>query len=161
MIQNLILGVLFLNILFQLCNFIKKKYHYLKFQVEVDIIRVCFLISGFLAESIKVSKIQRKRSLILQTVSLKKPYSFYEPQLTRHWKKYSPATQPKTFLTLQITNFYSKNLVGVRKNICTAPFLNDQELHSQSTLKASVCSFLYISVRKILFQRGGEGQEAE
>ena len=38
-------------------------------------------------------------------------------------------------------------LFGVRKNICTAPFLDAQELHSWSTLKANVCIFLYISLR--------------
>ena len=37
--------------------------------------------------------------------------------------------------------------------ICNGPFLDTQELHSSSTLKANVCIFLYISVRKFLFQR--------
>ena len=37
-------------------------------------------------------------------------------------------------------------LCGVRKNICTTPFLDTQELHSWSTLKANVCIFLYISL---------------
>ena len=44
-------------------------------------------------------------------------------------------------------------LFGVRKNICTPPFLDAQELHSWSTLKANVCIFLYISLRNLLFQR--------
>ena len=43
--------------------------------------------------------------------------------------------------------------VWCQKNICTAPFLDAQELHSWSTLKANVCIFLYISLRKFLFQR--------
>ena len=34
-----------------------------------------------------------------------------------------------------------------------APFLDAQELHSWSTLKANVCIFPYISVRKCLCQR--------
>ena len=42
---------------------------------------------------------------------------------------------------------------GVRKNICTVPFLGDQELHSRSTWKAIACVFLYITVRKFLFHR--------
>ena len=42
---------------------------------------------------------------------------------------------------------------GVRKNICSALFLDAQEPHSWSTLKANVCIFLHISVRKCLFQR--------
>ena len=49
--------------------------------------------------------------------------------------------------------FSSKQPVGVRKNICTGPFLDVQELHSRSTLKANVCIFLYISVKIFLFQR--------
>ena len=44
-------------------------------------------------------------------------------------------------------------LFGVRKNICTAPFLGAKELNSWSTLKANVCIFLYISLRNLLFQR--------
>ena len=38
-------------------------------------------------------------------------------------------------------------LVGVRKKICTAPFLDAQELHSLNTGEANVCIFPYISVR--------------
>ena len=44
-------------------------------------------------------------------------------------------------------------LFGVRKNICTAPFLDAQELDSWSTLKANVWIFMYISIRKLLLQR--------
>ena len=44
-------------------------------------------------------------------------------------------------------------LFDVRKNICTAPFLDAQELHSWSILKANVCIFLYKSARKFLFNR--------
>ena len=36
-----------------------------------------------------------------------KSHSFYEPQLTQHYKKCTPATQPKTLLTLQFTQIYS------------------------------------------------------
>ena len=50
------------------------------------------------------------------TVAPKKPHSFYEHQLTQNYKKYTPA------------NMF---LVGVRKNIYTAPFLDAQELHSR------------------------------
>ena len=44
-------------------------------------------------------------------------------------------------------------LFGIRNNICTAPSFDAQEPHSWSTLKVNVCIFLYISVRKFLFQR--------
>ena len=43
-------------------------------------------------------------------------------------------------------------LCGVRKNICTALFLDTQELDSWSTLKANVCIFLYISLKKSSFR---------
>ena len=52
------------------------------------------------------------------------------------------------------TNFPANMfLFGIRKNIGTAPFLDAQELHAWSTLKANVCIFLYISVWKFLFRR--------
>ena len=44
-------------------------------------------------------------------------------------------------------------LLGARENIYTAIFLDAQELHFWSTLKANVYTFLYISARKFLFQR--------
>ena len=52
------------------------------------------------------------------------------------------------------TNFPANMfLFGFKKNICIAPFLEAQELHSWKTLKANVCIFLNISVEKFLFQR--------
>ena len=47
-------------------------------------------------------------------------------------------------------------LLVVRENICTAPFLEAQELHFWNTLKANVCIFLYISVyiyKNFFFER--------
>ena len=38
---------------------------------------------------------------------------------------------------------------GPRKNICTAPFLDAQELHFWSSLKANACIFLYISLKNL------------
>ena len=53
----------------------------------------------------------------------------------------------------EFANFPAKIFLScVRKSICTAPFLDFQELYSWSTLKANVCTFLYISVRNFLFQ---------
>ena len=47
------------------------------------------------------------------------------------------------------SNFLANlSLLGARKKNCTASFLDTQELHSWSTLRANVCVFLYISVRK-------------
>ena len=54
----------------------------------------------------------------------------------------------------QFTKFpVNMSLFSVRKNIYNAPFSDAQELLSSSTLKANVCIFLYISLRKILSQR--------
>ena len=43
-------------------------------------------------------------------------------------------------------------LFGVRKNNCTAPFPDAQELLSWNTLKANVCIFLYVSLRTFCFK---------
>ena len=60
-----------------------------------------FNLFYFPAESPKVNKSSEKVRSFYHTVFLKKFHSFYEPQLTWHWKKYALATQPKTFLTSQ------------------------------------------------------------
>ena len=124
-------------------------------QVSMDIIRCFFYSFDFLAESLKSNKNWLKRSLIFQ-------YSLAQ--------KTSLILTTSTHLTLKI--IYSHNaaknlsylanfpasifLFGVKKSICTAPFLKAQELNSWSTLKANVCIFLYISVRKCLFLRRGK-----
>ena len=57
----------------------------------------------------------------------------------------------KTKNVSDFTNFLENIfLFGARKNICTAPFLDAQELHSWSTLKTNVFIFLYISLTKLL-----------
>ena len=143
MIQNLIFVILFLKIFFWVYNFSP--------HVPAAIIRV-FFIPEFIAENIKANKNQPKRSLILQ-------YSFAQ--------KASLILRISTLLKLEIT--YSQNtakklsqftnvpanmlLFGVRRFICTASFPDAQELLSWSILKANVCIFLYISLRKFLFQR--------
>ena len=84
---------------------------------------------SFLVESFKANKDQRKRSLVLQ-------YSFAQ--------KTSRTLQTSTHFTLKIicSRKTAKNLshftnslanmflFGVRKTICTAPFLAARELHS-------------------------------
>ena len=72
MIQNLIFVILFLKIFFRAYNFIT--------HVPVDIIRV-FFIPEFIAENLKANKNQPKNHSFCNTVSLKKPHSFYESQL--------------------------------------------------------------------------------
>ena len=63
----------------------------------------------------------------------------------------SPQHRQKPFWLYKLSvNIF---LFGFRKNICTASFLDAYEPHSWSTLKANVCIFLYISLRRFLFQR--------
>ena len=50
----------------------------------------------------KPTKTSNKDHSFYNTVSLKKHLSFYQPQLTQHYKKYAPIRQPKTILILQI-----------------------------------------------------------
>ena len=85
-------------------------------------------VSYFQVESLKAYKNYQKDHSFYNTVSLKKPHSFYNPQLTKHCQKYSSPTQLKTL------NFpASMFLVGVRKHICSALFLDVQKLNSRST----------------------------
>ena len=119
--------------------------------VPVDIVRV-FFIPEFVAENLKANKNQRKRSLILQ-------YSFAQKtslilRISTLLKLKIICSQNTAKKLSQFTNFPANMfLFGVRKNICTAPFPDAQELLSWSTLKANVCIFLYICLRKFLFQR--------
>ena len=91
-------------------------------------------------------KASAKDHISSNTVSLKKPNSIYKPQLTWHWKILLPQDSQKPF---SLYKFSSKHLVSVIKNIGTAPFLEVQEPTSQSTLKANLCMFLYIYLRKL------------
>ena len=102
--------------------------------------------------SIRKSQSQQKTSekdhISSNTVFLKTPYSFYKPQLTWHWKNMLLQYSQKP-LTLQI---FQQTSDWCHKNNCTALFLDVQELISQSSLKANVCIFLYIYLRKFCFR---------
>ena len=119
--------------------------------VPVDIIRV-FFIPKFVAEYLKANKNQPKISLILQ-------YSFTQKaslisRISTLLKSKITCSQNTAKKLSQFTNFPANMfLFGVRKIICTAPFPDAQELLSWSTLKANAYIFLYISLRKFLFQR--------
>ena len=139
MIQNLIFVILFLKIFFRAINFIP--------HVLVNIIRV-FLFQNLKQKISKSIKTSQKDHSFYNTVSLKKPHSFYESQLFWNWK-WITCSQNTAKKLSQFTNFPANMfLFGVRKIICAAPFLDAQELLSWSTLKANVCIFLRISLRK-------------
>ena len=129
----------FLKVLFWACNFF-----YILPHVPVDIIRVCFWFQVFYQKILKCTKTSEK------------DHSFYDTSLilwtSTHLIFKMICSTAKNLCNF--TNFLAIMLkFGVRKNIYTAPFLDVQELHSWSTSKANVCIFLYISVRKFLFQR--------
>ena len=96
MIQNLTFGILFLKRLFRASKFFV---FVLTFQWTLSEL---FLISDFLKKVSKPTKTSEKDDSFYNTVSLKKPHSFCQSQLTWHWQQIAPATQPKPFLILQI-----------------------------------------------------------
>ena len=116
-----------------------------------------FLISDFLTESLKANKLAKKMTHF--TIQLQ--YTFQYSYNTHFILQTSTHSTLKTICSrdtaknlCDFTNFPANMfLFSVRKNICTAPFLEAQELLSWSTLKANVCIFLYISMRKCLLQR--------
>ena len=118
MIQNLIFVILFLKIFFGAYNFSP--------HVPVNITRV-FFIPELEAENLKANKNQPKRSLILQ-------YSF--AQKTSLILRISTLLKLKIIFSQntakrisQFTNFPTNMFIfRVRKNICTAPFPDAQEL---------------------------------
>ena len=145
MIQNLIFGILFLKILFQayssfvfICTF---RWALSEF----------FLISNFLAESwvAKPKKLAKKITYFTTQLCSKNLTHFTKLNsldiesnmlLQQSYKPFSLFQQPYFCLMSE-------------KNICTAPFLDAQELHSWDTLNANVSIFLYISTRRLLPQR--------
>ena len=145
MIQNFIFVILFLKIFFRVFNFIPP--------VLVNIIRV-FFIPKFVAENLKANKNEPKRSLILQYNFAQKTSFILRISTLLKLKMKISCSQNTDKKLSQFTNFPANMfLFGVRKIICTAPFLDAQELLSWSTLKANVCIFLCISLRKFLLPR--------
>ena len=138
MTQNVIFGILFLKILFWAYNFFIFVQTFQRTSSE--------FLFNFRFSSRKSQSQQKQHSFARKTLLI---------------------LRISTHLTLKIicSRNTAKNLsdfkdfpadmflFGVRENICTAIFLDAQELHFWSTLKANACIFLYISVRKFLFQR--------
>ena len=149
MIQNLTFGVIFLKILFRAYKLFILVHRFQWTSSEF------FLISDFLTESLKANKNYWKRSLTLQYSFAQKASLILRISIHLTLRKICSRNTTKTLS--DFTNIPENMfLFGVRNNICTAPFLDAQEPHSWSTLKANVCTFLYISVRKCLFQRRSE-----
>ena len=131
-----------MKILFWAYNFIP--------HVPVDIIRF-FFIPEFIAENLKPNKNQRKRSPILQYIFAQKTSLIL--RISTLLKLKIICSQNTAKKLSQFTNFPADIfLFGVRKNLCTASFPDAYELLSSTTLKANVCIFLYISLRKFCFK---------
>ena len=143
MIQNIIFGILFFKILFWAYNFFILIHTSQRTSSE--------FFSNFRSSKQKVSK-PAKASLkdhsFYNTVLLKKSHSFNEPHLTLKITC-SRATQPKTFLTLQIFQQTYFRLVSNKKTFALCHFLKPKNCIQE----VNVCLFLCISVRKFLFQR--------
>ena len=132
MIENLIFVIPFLKILFQAYNFSP--------HVLMDLIRI-FLFQIWWQKISKPIKTSEKDHSFYNTVSLKKTSLIF--QIAASLKLKIICSQNTVKIFSQFTNFPGKMLLfGVRKNICTAPFPDAQELLSWSTLKAKVCIFL-------------------
>ena len=145
MIQNLIFNVFFWKIFFRAYDFFIFVHKFQRTSL------LFFLTSDILAGSLKASKNYRKRSLILQS-------SFAQQTSLILWNS--------THLTLKIIsscntakslsdfiNFPANMfLFEVRKNICTPSFLDAQNCIPEAFWKRMIV-YLYISVRKDLFQR--------
>ena len=52
--------------------------------IKNHILGIYLLISDFLVECLKANKISKTDHSFYDTVLLKKPHSFFEPQLTQH-----------------------------------------------------------------------------
>ena len=82
------------------------------------------------------------------TVSPKKLHSFYESQLTQHFKKYTPVTQPKTELTVEIS---SKHVSGwcQKKHLHCTVFTRPRTTFSKHL--ESKCLYIPVNIRKKIF----------
>ena len=102
----------------------------------IKFLEIMYLFRIFWFSCLKVNKTSKKDNSFYNTLSLEKPHSFYEPQLTRHCRKYTPAIQPKTCFLLEKIfarhNFQTpKNCIfgglgrQISVNSCKYPFENN------------------------------------
>ena len=146
MIQDLIFGILFFKILF-------RAYVFMFAQTFQWILSEAFffLIWDFPGESLKANKNSKKITHFIIQFRSKNLTHFTNLNSLDIENNMLPQHSQKPFW---LYKFSSKHVsVWCQKNICTAPFPDTQKLYSWSTLKANVCIFLYISLRKFLFQR--------
>ena len=95
----------------------------------------------------------QKLSLILQYSFAQKTSLILRISTHLKLKIISFRNTAKSLSDIKIFNQLCLCLVSENVFICTASFLDAQEPHSLSSLKANVCIFLYISGTVILFHR--------
>ena len=98
------------------------------------------LNSDFLLESLKANKNWQKNHSFYHTVSLKKLHSFYEPQLTQHYKKYTPATLPKTCFWLVSEKLFAQHHFKTSKNCILGALGKQISLYSCKSPFENFCS---------------------
>ena len=126
LIRNLIFRIIFLKMVI---SRIKHLYVCLDVRVNIIIVFFDFRFPSRKSQGQKKIRFTNFNSLDIENIML-------------------PQHRQKPFWLFKANIFLS----CVRKNICTAPFLDAHMLHYWSTLKVNVCIFLYISLTTFLFQ---------
>ena len=124
MIRNLIFVILFLKIFFRPYNFF------------IFVHTFQWTSSEFFYSRFSSRESQRQQRLVKKITHF--TIQFRSKNLT-HFTNFNSVNIIKNILPQRSQNMY---LIGVRKNIYTAPFLDAQGLHSQRVWKANVCVFL-------------------
>ena len=144
MIQNLIFAILFLKIVFRAYNvftFVQT------FQWTSSDIFFSFRFSSRKSKNQELANKVTDFTIRFCSKSLTHFTNFNSLDIENNMLR-STAKNLSEFTNFPVSMF----LCGVRKNICTTPFLDAQELHFWITLKANVCMFLYISLKKFHFR---------
>ena len=108
----------------------------------MDIIRAFFILDFKVSKPIKTSE---KDHSFLNIVLFKKPHSFYESQITCHWKWYTTETGSKSFLTLQIFQQTCFCLASEKK-FALHNFLTTKNCILEALWKQMYISFVYFCV---------------
>ena len=106
------------------------------------------LISDILAESLKANKNWQKDDSFYKTVSLKKPHLFYETQLTKQCKKYTPTIQVRTH---SLHKFSSKHVSGWFQEIPLPCTISRPPKNCVLEALRKKCLYIPANLHKIIF----------
>ena len=122
--------------------------------VPVGIITVFFNFRFFNRNSQSQKKLAKKITYF--TISFRsKNFTYFKKFNSLDIEKNIAKQTQHSQIPFSLYKFYGKQVSGwcQKKTFGLHQFLDAQELHSRSTMKANVCVFLYISVRTFLFER--------